>query len=323
MGKLTRRAVVAGALAVPFVARAEEWPAGQIKFIVPFPAGGTLDAIARLVQPGLQQRLGTTIIIENRPGAAGSIGAAAAAKSPPDGRTWLFVFDTHATNPVTQPSLPYNSDIDLDPVMLVGTAPNIIACQPTRPYQTLSELIAASKVKQGGFAFASAGTASLGHLTMLLLAKRSGAQWTHVAYKGAAPAVNDAIAGHIDLIIAATTVLNSQIDAKSLRPLAQTGATRHPTLPNVPTLVESGFPDLVATPWWGLYAPGKTPKPMVARFNADLSAVLKEDGVMERINAMGLTIVASDPEYMRKFYTEQAQIWGQVVRDNGLRAEGG
>ncbi|WP_349627982.1 tripartite tricarboxylate transporter substrate-binding protein [Bradyrhizobium sp. AC87j1] len=158
---------------------------------------------------------------------------------------------------------------------------------------------------------------------MLLLAKRSGAQWAHVAYKGAAPAVNDAIAGHIDLIIAATTVLNSQIDAKLLRPLAQTGATRHPTLPDVPTLVEIGFPDLVATPWWGLYSPGKTPKPMIDRFQAEMTAALKEEGVTQRIKAMGLTIVASDPETMRKFYTEQAQIWGQVVRENGLRAEGG
>jgi len=324
MAKLTRRALIAGALAAPFVAKAQaqDWPSGQMKFIVPFPAGGTLDAIARLVQPGLQQQLGTTIIIENRPGAAGSIGAAAVAKSPPDGRTWLFVFDTHATNPAMQPNLPYNSETDLDPVMLVGTAPNIIACEPSRPYQTLAELIAASKAKSGGFAYASAGTASLGHLTMLLLAKRAGAQWTHVAYKGAAPAVNDAIAGHVDMIIAATTVLNSQIESKMLRPLAQTGSTRHPTLPNVPTLVESGFPDLAATPWWGLYAPGKTPRPMIDRFHAEMRSVLKEENVADKIKAMGLTIVASDPDYMRKFYTEQVQIWGQVVRENGLR-EGG
>lgn len=262
MGKLTRRAVIAGALTMPFAAKAQEWPSGQIKFIVPFPAGGTLDAIARLVQPTLQQRLGTTIIIENRAGAAGSIGAAAAAKSPPDGRTWLFVFDTHATNPAMQP-MPFDSETDLDPVMLVGTAPNIVACGRSRPYQTLAELISASKAKPGGLTFASAGTASLGHLTMLQLAKRSGAQWTHVAYKGAAPAVNDAIGGHVDMIIAATTVLNSQIESKMLRPLAQTGATRHPTLSDVPTLVESGYPDLDATPWWGLYAPGKTPTPMI------------------------------------------------------------
>ncbi|WP_063921191.1 Bug family tripartite tricarboxylate transporter substrate binding protein [Bradyrhizobium sp. DOA9] len=322
MGNLTRRAVIAGALAMPFVARAEEWPAGQMKLIVPFPAGGTLDAIARLVQPGLQQRLGATIIIENRPGAAGSIGAAAVAKSPPDGRTWLFVFDTHATNPVMQPGLPFNSETDLDPVMLVGTAPNIIACQPSRPYQTLAELIAASKAKTGGFTYASAGTASLGHLTMLALAKRSGAQWTHVAYKGGAPAVNDAIAGHVDMIIASSAVINSQIEARMLRPLAQTGATRHPTLPDVPTLVESGYPDLAATPWWALYAPGKTPKPMIERFHAEMSAMLREQNVADKIKAMGLTIVASDPDYMRNFYTEQAQTWGQVVRDNGLR-EGG
>ena len=323
MGKLTRRAVIAGALAVPFAARAQDWPSGQMKFIVPFPAGGTLDAIARLVQQGLQQRLGTTIIIENRAGAAGSIGAAAVAKSPPDGRTWLFVFDTHATNPVMQPSLPYDSETDLDPVMLVGTAPNILACQPSRPYQTLAELIAGSKAKSGGFTFASAGTGSLGHLTMLQLGKRSGAKWEHVAYKGAAPAVNDAIGGHVDMIIAATTVLNSQIESKMLRPLAQTGATRHPTLPDVPTLVESGFPDLDATPWWGLYAPGKTPKPMIERFNADMAAALKEASVSQKIKAMGLTIVASDPAYMRSYYTKQAQVWGQVVRENGLKAEGG
>lgn len=323
MSRLTRRAVIAGALAVPFAARAQEWPSGQMKLIVPFPPGGTLDAIARLVQPGLQQRLGTTIIIENRSGAAGSIGAAAVAKSPPDGRTWLFVFDTHATNPVMQPGLPFNSETDLDPVMLVGTAPNIIACQPSRPYQTLGELIAASKAKPGGFTCASAGTASLAHLTLLLLAKRSGAQLAHVAYKGGGPAVNDAIAGHVDMIIASSAVLNSQIEAKMLRPLAQTGATRHPTLPDTPTLIESGFPDLAATPWWGLYAPGKTPKPMIERFHAEMRAALNEENVATKIKAMGLTIVASDPEYMRKFYTEQAQIWGQVVRDNGLKAEGG
>ncbi|WIW50618.1 tripartite tricarboxylate transporter substrate-binding protein (plasmid) [Bradyrhizobium sp. 62B] len=322
MGKLTRRAVIAGALAVPLTARAQEWPAGQMKLIVPFPAGGTLDAIARLVQPGLQQRMGTTIIIENRPGAAGSIGTAAVAKSPPDGRTWLFVFDTHATNPVMQPNLPFDSETDLEPVMLLGTAPNIIACQPSRPYQTLAELIAASKAKAGRFTYASAGTASLGHLTMLRLAKRSGGQWAHVAYKGGAPAVNDAIAGHVDMIIASSAVLNSQIEAKMLRPLAQTGATRHPTRPDVPTLVESGFPDLTATPWWALYAPGKTPKPMIERFHAEISAVMKEETVADKIKALGLTIVASDPDYMRKFYTEQAQTWGQVVRDNGLR-EGG
>lgn len=323
MGKLTRRAVIAGALAVPFAARAQEWPSGQMKLIVPFPAGGTLDAIARLVQPGLQQRLGTTIIIENRSGAAGSIGAAAVAKSPPDGRTWLFVFDTHATNPVMQPSLPFNSETDLDPVMLVGTAPNVVACEPLRPYQTLAELIAASKAKTGGFTYASPGTASLGHLTMLLLAKRSGAQWAHVAYKGGAPAVNDAIAGHVDMIIASTAVINSQIEAKTLRPLAQTGATRHPTLPDVPTLVESGYPDLDATPWWGLYAPGKTPKAMIERFNTEMAIALKEESVSQKIKAMGLTIVASDPAYMRSFYTKQAQIWGQVVRENDLKAEGG
>lgn len=323
MQALTRRAVLAGALVVPFAARAQEWPAGQIKLLVPFPAGGTLDALARLVQPGLQQRLGATIVIENRAGAAGSIGAAAAAKSPPDGRTWLFVFDTHATNPVMQPNLPFDSVKDLDPVMLIGTAPNIIACHPSRSFKTVADLVAASKAKQGGLSFASAGTASLGHLTMLLLAKQAGAEWVHVPFAGAAPAVNAAIADHVDMIIAATTVLSTQVEGGRLRALAQTGDARHPTLPNVPTLVESGYPELDATPWWGLYAPAKTPKPIVDRFHAAMVAALKEENVAQKITkSMGLTIVASSPEHMRSFYARQAATWQPVVRESGLKADG-
>jgi tripartite-type tricarboxylate transporter receptor subunit TctC len=184
MAKWTRRGVLVGALALPFAAKAQEWPAGLIKLIVPFPPGGTLDQIARFVQPHLQQSLGATIIIENRSGAAGSVGARVAAKSPPDGRTWLFVFDTHATNPVMQPDIGFDSDKDLDPVMLIGTAPNVIACHPSRPFQTLADLVAESKAKAGGLNYATPGIASLAHLTMLALGKQSGGQWVHVSYKG-------------------------------------------------------------------------------------------------------------------------------------------
>jgi tripartite-type tricarboxylate transporter receptor subunit TctC len=305
-----------------FWVSAQEWPAGVIKLIVPFPPGGTLDAIARLAVPGLQQQLGATVIVENRPGASGSIGTVLTAKSPPDGRTWLLVFDTHATNRAMQPSLTVDHDKDLDPVMLIGTAPNIIACHPSRPYQTVAALIAAAKVAPGKINYASAGTASLGHLTMLLLAKLAGLEWNHIPYKGAAPAVTDALAGHVDMIIAATTVLSKHIETKTLRPLAQTGASRHPTLPNVPTLVESGFPDLNATPWWGMVAPAKTPKPIIDRFNAAFAAALREESVAEKLrNSMGLTIVATGPEELRNFYRRQVDTWVPVVRDNALKAE--
>ena len=322
MVQITRRAALAGLLTTPFAASAQEWPAGQIKFIVPFPAGGTLDQIARLVQPTLQQALGATIIIENRAGGAGSVGASVVAKSAPDGRTWLFVFDTHATNPVMQPNLTFDHDKDLAPVMLVGTAPNILACHPSRPYQSLAELIAASKSKPDGLNYASAGTASLGHLTMLALGKSSGGKWVHVPYKGAGPAVNDAVAGHVDFIMAATTVLNSQIEGKLLRPLAQSGAKRHPTLPNVPTLVESGYPELDATPWWGLFAPANTPAPMINRFNKEMTIALREANAAARLQSMGLSVVASSPEEMGKFYARQVRTWGPVVRENGLKSDG-
>jgi tripartite-type tricarboxylate transporter receptor subunit TctC len=323
MASWTRRSVLVGALALPFSAKAQEWPAGLIKLIAPFPAGGTLDQVARLVQPHIQKSLGATIIVENRPGAAGSVGARVAAKSPPDGRTWLFVFDTHATNPVMQPDLGFDSDKDLDPVMLIGTAPNVIACHPSRPYQSLAEVVVASKAKAGGLSYATPGIASLAHLTMLALGKRSGAQWVHVSYKGAAPAVTDAIGGHVDLITAATTVLNAQIEAKKLRPLAQSGPTRHPTLPNVPTLVESGYPELDATPWWGMFAPAKTPQAIVARFHAAMASALKEDTVASRLRDMGLTTIASSPDEMRAFYARHVKTWIPVVREHRLNPQGG
>jgi len=327
MEAIKRRALLKTALGLALGGRtilgqAQEWPAGLIKLIVPFPAGGTLDAIARFTAPGLQQKLGATVIVENRPGASGSIGAVATAKSPPDGRTWLLVFDTHATNPVMQPSLAMDNEKDLDPVMLIGTAPNIIACHPGRPYQTISDLIAAAMAAPGKINYASAGTASLGHLTMLMLARLAGVTWNHIPYKGAAPAVTDAVAGHVDAIIAATTVLGKHVEGKALRALAQTGGNRHWTLPSVPTLVETGFPQLDATPWWGMYAPARTPRPIIERFNAAFAASLKEEAIAQKLrSSMGLTLIASTPEEMGAFYRKQAAIWGPVVRENALKAE--
>src|SRR5258707_11437720 len=169
--RLTRRSLLPGATAAPFaapLAQAQSWPSGPIKIIVPFPPGGTVDPIARLAQTGLQQRLGATVIIENRPGASGSTGAGAVAKSAPDGNTWLFVFDTHAVNPFLQ-KLAFDTEKDLDPVVLIGTAPNILAAHPSRPYGTFAEFVAAAKQKPDTLTYASVGTGSVGHLTMVQL----------------------------------------------------------------------------------------------------------------------------------------------------------
>ena len=221
--------------------------AGNItKIVVPFPPGGTVDPLARMVQPGLQQRLNTTIIIENKPGASGSLGAAQVAKSPPDGGNWLFVFDTHAVNPFLQ-SLPFDTEKDLEPVLLIGTAPNVLATHPGRPFKTFADVIAAAKAKPDSITYGSIGNGSLGHLTMVLLGQRAGVKMVHVPYRGGGPLMNDALAGHVDLAIGSAALVTPQVKGGKLRGIAQTSAARVPGLPDVPTVIESGFPGFDST----------------------------------------------------------------------------
>lgn len=321
MSNWTRRGAIAAGLATPVLARAQ---GGPVRLLVPFAPGGTADQIARLVQPGLQQRLGTTVVVENRPGAFGSIGAAAAVRAAPDGNTWLLVFDTHAVNPSLLASQPFDHERDLAPVMFIGTAPNVIATHPSRPYRSLNDLFAAAEARPGALNYTSAGLGSLGHLTMVLMAQRKGLQMVHVPYAGgAAPAVTAAVGNQLDAIIAATTVLSVQFSAEALRPLAQTSLARHPSLLSVPTLSESGMPGLEATPWWGVYAPAATPRPMIDRFNAEMAEVMRNEEVNRRLTrVMGLTILAGSPEQMGEHFSRQVRIWGDVVRQNNIRTEG-
>jgi len=198
MTTITRRSLVLGAIAVPFAQSAVGQTGNITRIVVPFPPGGTVDPIARMVQPGLQQRLNTIIVIENKPGASGSIGAAQVAKSPPDGSNWVFVFDTHAVNPFLQ-NLSFDTEKDLEPVLLIGTAPNVVATHPGHPFKTFTDVIAAAKAKPDSVTYGSVGSGSLGHLTMVLLSQRAGVKMVHVPYRGGGPLMNDALAGHVDL----------------------------------------------------------------------------------------------------------------------------
>ena len=220
MSKLTRRAVL-GAAAVPFAlsdpARAQSWPNGPIRFVVPFPPGGSTDALARIVQTGMQQRLGVNIIIENKGGASGSAGTTVVAKSPGDGNTWLFVFDTHAVNPYLM-NLSFDNEKDLDPVMLVATAPYLSACNTKHDFKSLADVVASAKAKPDGLSYASVGSGSIGHLFMVLLQKRLGIKLTHVPYRGGGPAMNDALGGHVDFIIGSVALVTPQLGSGKLRP---------------------------------------------------------------------------------------------------------
>ena len=322
MTTISRRSLVLGAVAAPFASSAlAQTAAGNItKIVVPFPPGGTVDPIARMVQPGLQQRLGTTIIIENKPGASGSLGAAQVAKSPPDGSNWVFVFDTHAVNPFLQ-SLPFDTETDLEPVLLIGTAPNVLATHPGRPYKTFADAIAAAKAKPDSVTYGSIGNGSLGHLTMVLLGQRAGVKMVHVPYRGGGPLMNDALAGHVDLAIGSAALITQQVVGGKLRGLAQTGAKRIPGLPDVPTAIESGFPGFESYAWWGSFTAGKTPRPIVERFSKALAETLSEPEIKSRIEAMQITMALGGPDEQRKFLAEQMKLWGPVVKEHGIKGE--
>lgn len=326
MAHPSRRAFVQSALGLTALgalpAQAQNWPSGNIRLVVPFPAGGSVDAIARLVQPGLQQRLGVTVIVENRPGSSGSIGAREVAKAAPDGNSWLFVFDTHAVNPALIPNLPFDTVKDLAPVMLIGTAPMVLACHPSRPYKTLADVVAAAKANPDKVTYGTIGNGSLGHLAMTLLGKQAGIKLVHVPYRGGGPLTNDVLANSIDLAIASSAVFAPQINAGALRPLVQTAGERIAVLPNVPTLAESGFPGLEAKAWWGVFAPGETPAAITERFRSALETTFREERISKQLReAQQVHLVLGGPDTLRSFFGEQMQIWGAVVRENGIRPD--
>ncbi len=233
MPSITRRGLAAAALIAPLapaVLRAQSWPSGTIRIVAPFPPGGSVDALARLAQPVLERSLGATVIVENRAGAGGSVGANAVAKAAPDGNTWLFVFDTHAVNPTLLPNMPFDSVKDLDPVMLIGTAPMVLVTHPSQPFRTLADVIQAGKDRAGGVPYGTIGNGSLGHLAMTLLARRAASTFNHIPYRGGGPLVNDALGGHVPLSIASVAVLAAHLTAGTLRPLrpARSGLPRCP-----------------------------------------------------------------------------------------------
>ena len=319
--RLSRRAAL-GLAAASLAAGAGAQPAGPIRIIVPFAAGGSTDAVARLVTPGLTQRFGQPVVVENRSGAAGSIGTDAVAKAAPDGLTWLLTFDSHATLPALLPSLPFTLTKDLDPVMLIGGAPYVLATRPDKPYRSLTDLVAAAKAKPDGVSYGSTGNGTLGHLTMMLLQARTGTSMPHLAYRGGGLAVNDTIAGHIEVMIGSAALLAPHISGGSLRAIGQFGPERLPALKDIATAEESGFPGLQAEAWWGVFAPAGTPAPLIARMNTALRETLSEPRLRQQMEEnQQARLVLSDPPALAGFVDRQVEVWGKVVRDNAIRAD--
>lgn len=321
MIRLTRRAALAGAaatLAAPSV-RAQ---GTAIRIVVPFAPGGSTDAVARLVAPGLTQRLGVPVVVENRGGAAGSIGTDAVAKARPDGQTWLLTFDSHATLAALIPQLPFNPDRDLDPVMLIGGAPYVLACKPDKPFQTIADVVNRAKAQPDGVSFGSTGNGTIGHLTMVLLQGKTGTRLTHLPYRSGGLAVNDTVAGHVDMMIGSAAVVHPHVRGGTLRTFAQFGPERLPALAQMPTVGEAGFQGLEAEAWWGVFAPHGTPQDAVARMNAALKELLSEDRVRRTMEeTQQARLIMSDPAALGTFVQREVAKWGAVVRENNIRAD--
>jgi len=310
-----------GLLASPPVA-AQAWPTKPVRFIVPFPPGGSVDPLARMVGVKLGESLGQQFIVENKPGAAGSIGAAFAAKAPPDGYTFLFVFDTHAVNPSLIPNLPYDTLKDLAPVMLVGTAPMAIATNASKPYKNFGDVVAAAKAKPDTVTYGSIGNGSLGHLTMILVQQAAGIKLVHVPYKGGGPMTQDALGGQIDLAIGSVAVITPHVKGGKLRGVAVTGDKRSHALPDVPTLAEQGFKGFSALAWWGIFAPAGTPAPIMDKFHGELVKAFNQPDVRKTLTEqLGMDLVVSSPQSQQKWLIDEMQRWGKVVRDNNIKPD--
>jgi tripartite-type tricarboxylate transporter receptor subunit TctC len=304
-------------LCLAFSAVAQDWPAKPVKFVVPFPPGGSVDPLARLLAGKLSESLKQQFIVENKPGASGSIGTAQVVAAAADGYTFVVVFETHAVNPALMPKLPFDTLKDLAPVMLIGTAPIAIATQTAKPYRTFPDVIAAAKAKPESLAFGTIGNGSLGHLTMVLVEDAAGISLLHVPYKGGGAMIPDAIGGQLELAVASVAAIAPHVKSGKLRPLAITGDKRSQAMPDVPTLAELGFKGFSAHSWWGVFAPASTAQPIIQKLNAELAKVLHRPEVQSTlIDTLGMDLAISTPEALQKWTVSEMQRWGKVVREN-------
>lgn len=322
MSPFRRTFVCAIALAaLPSLSLAQEWPAKQpIRIVVPFAAGGTSDILARTLGEKLQTALKQTVVIENKAGAGGVIGADAAAKSAPDGYTFLLgTIASHAINPALQPKMPYDAAKDFAPVILLGSISNVLLVSATQPYKTVADIVAAAKKEP--LPFASAGQGSSQHMSGEMFKLLAGAPLTHVPYKGSAPAVQDVIGGQIPMSFETATVALPHVQSGKVRALAVTSAKRSKVLPDVPTLQEAGIAGFDVASWQAIYAPAGTPPAVVQRMNSEIEKILATAEVKAKMEGLGLDHSANTPEQFTAFGRSELAKWQKVVKDGNVKPE--
>ncbi|HYQ94165.1 MAG TPA: tripartite tricarboxylate transporter substrate binding protein [Burkholderiales bacterium] len=314
--------LIAGcAIGIGSQALAQSYPAKPVRFIVTFPPGGTVDITARILQPRLSESLGQTVVIENRGGAGGAVGTEAAARSAPDGYTFLYTLSSHTINPFFY-KLNYDVERDFAPVSLVVSVPQLIAAHPSAPAKTLRELVAAAKERPGFYAYASPGSGTPGHIAAELLKRRAGIDMVHVPYKGGGPALADTIAGQVPFLFLTAPAGLPSVRSGRLRALAVTTRKRTASAPDIPTVAEElSLPDYEVDSWCAMFAPAKTPAAIVARMQKEIARVVHLPEVKQKLIEQGADPVGSSPEELERVVESELKSWAAVIRDAGIKPE--
>ena len=312
---------VAVCCALPAFAQ-DKWPSKPINYIVPFPAGGTTDTLARVIGQKLGTALGTTIVVENRAGAGGNIGSDYVAKAAPDGYTLLGgTISSHAINASLYPKLPYDPQKSFAPITLIGSNANVLVVNASSPYKNVKDLVAAAKAKPGTLAFASAGNGTSQHLSGELFKSLAGLDIVHVPYRGSAPAIQDVIGGQVPMMFDTSVVAGPFIESGKLRALAVTSGKRTSQLPNVPTMAESGVTGYDVVSWQAIFAPAGTPAPIIQRLHAEIAKIIKSPEISERLTKLGMEPSGMTPTELAAFQASEIAKWAKVIKAGNIKVD--
>jgi len=307
---------------LPLAASAQGYPSKTVTIIVPFAAGGTTDLLARIVGQSLMAELGQTVVIDNRAGAGGNIGASMVAKAAPDGYTLLMgTVGTHAINEALYSKLPFDPHKDFAPLSRVATVPNLLVVHPSQPFKTVQDVIDYARAHPGQINYGSSGNGTSIHLSAEMFKSMTGTDMLHIPYKGSGPAVADLLGNQFALMFDNLPTVIPHVRSGKLRPIAVTTTTRSPELPDIPTIAESGVPGFEAFSWFGLFAPKGTPQPVIDTLHSALAKVLAKSEVKDKIAGQGGHVVIDTPAQFTAFIEAETAKWGKVVKASGAKVD--
>lgn len=321
MKNLAFRLLLTVLIAVPLAAQAQSYPSKPIKMLVPFPAGGTVDFFARVIAPKLGDALGQQVVVENRAGAGGNIAVEFVAKSPADGYTLLMGSEIVSINISLYTKLGYDPVKDLDPILLVGTVPNILIVSPAYPATSLKQLIAQAKAEPGKLSYASTGQGTSSHLSLELMKSMAGIDVLHIPYKGGPPAIADIIGRQVNMMFINMPTGIPQVKGGKVKVLAVSSKQRVAQIPDVPTVDEAGLKGFETSAWSGVYAPAGTPREIIARLNTEINKILKMPSVRDQLAAQGADPEGGSPEEFRRFTSDEIVKWAKVIKTSGAKIE--